>query len=176
MADDVKQLQLHVMRAALGWLELGLPEEALVELNRLPAERQSHPDVLELRWMMLANQRDWDAAVQVSSQLIQAAPDRASSWLHHAYALRRATDGGLLVAFNVLASAAPKFTDEPTIPYNLACYTCQLNRGGAETLAWFERALAIGKRDDLIEMALEDPDLAPVRALIEQLPAATRRR
>ena len=65
--------------------------------------------------------------------LIAAAPDRAVGWLHHAYALRRATGGGLLAAFNALSPVADKFPDEATIPYNLACYTCQMQRDANET-------------------------------------------
>ncbi len=173
---DQKENQIHALRAALGWLELGVPREALDELDRLPDQAQDTAEVLDVRWIILANLKDWDAAVLVSSKLIAVAPNHASSWLNHAYALRRATDGGLLAAFNVLARMASKFTDEPTIPYNLACYTCQLQRGGAETMAWFERALAIGNPAELIAMALKDSDLAPVRSLIEKLPAKKKRR
>jgi predicted Zn-dependent protease len=167
---------VHHLRAAMGWLELDLPRDALAELDRLPAAAQENPDVLEVRWLVLAHLNDWDAALPVTRRLIGLAPDRASSWLHHAYALRRASEGGLLAAFQVLAPVAAKFPGEATIAYNLACYTCQLQRGGAETMAWFERALTIGNPAELIEMALNDSDLAPARDLIEPLRKKFRKR
>lgn len=171
------QLELaHHLRAAIGWLELDLPREALAELDRLPAGAQENPDVLEVRWLVLAHVKDWDAALPVTERLVELAPDRASSWLHHAYALRRASGGSLIAAFQTLAPMAAKFPNEPTIAYNLACYTCQLQRGGAETMTWFERALTIGNPLELIEMALNDSDLAPVRDLIEPLRKKFRNR
>ena len=39
---------MEVLRAASGWLDLGLADEALVELNELPFEQQTNRDVLEL--------------------------------------------------------------------------------------------------------------------------------
>jgi hypothetical protein len=156
------------LSAAVGWLELGLPKDALAELDRLPEEARGLPDVLEVRWLILADLKQWDTALQTSERLITAAPERASSWLHHAYTVRRASTGGLEAAFHVLASVSDKFV-EPTIPYNLACYTCQLQRGEAETMKWFERALALGNPAELIEMAMHDPDLEPVRDLIKPL-------
>ena len=168
-------IHLQTLRAALGWLELGLPRDALDELAQLPTDAEDNADVLEVRWMIHADMKDWSAAMLASSKLIMIAAERASSWLHHAYAVRRASDGGLLRAFNLMAPVASRFPEEPTIPYNLACYTCQLQRGGTETMAWFERALAIGNPTELIQMALNDPDLAPVRDLIKKISAPKKR-
>lgn len=159
----------HHLRAALGWLELGNATEALAELDQLSAAARNHADALEIRWLVLAEQHQWDAANEVGHALILAAPERASSWLHHAYALRRAAGGGLEAAFHVLASGAEKFPAEPTVPYNLACYSCQMERDPDETLAWLHRALACGERKAILAMALQDPDLEPLRARIAGL-------
>ena len=160
---------LHYLRAAVGWLELGDASEALGELDRLSEALQSHPDVLETRWLALAQNQRWDAAAKVGRALIAAAPDRAASWLHHAYALRRSAGGGLLAAFNALAPVVDQFPSEATIPYNLACYSCQMQRDATETLAWLQRALEMGERKSIIAMALKDPDLEPLRAEIRKL-------
>jgi tetratricopeptide (TPR) repeat protein len=159
----------HQLRAAVGWLELGNATEALVELDQLPAAAQAHADVLEIRWLALAERRDWDAANKIGHALISAAPERASSWLHHAYALRRAPGGGLMAAFNALASVADKFPAETTLTYNLACYCCQMERDPAETLKWLRRALACGEPKAILAMALQDPDLVPLRDMIAGL-------
>lgn len=148
----------HYVNAALGWLELGLPAEATRELDALPEEWQKHPDVLELRWAVLAAQRRWDDALPVAEALIEVAPERTSGWLHRAYAMRRATTGGLDKAWAALRPAVDRFPREALIPYNLACYACQLNRLD-EARDWLRRALELGERAQLKQMALGDSDL-----------------
>src|SRR5688572_24385728 len=108
---------LHHLKAAVGWLELGNPAEALVELDALSERFQDHVDVLEARWLALAQLQRWEAAAKVGRALIAAAPERPVGWLHHAYALRRASTGGLLAAFNALSPVAAKFPKDSTIPY-----------------------------------------------------------
>jgi hypothetical protein len=83
--------------------------------------------------------------------------------------LRRAPTGGLLAAFNALAPVAERFPREAIIPYNLACYTCQLQREPSETITWLERAMAAGDRKEILAMAIKDPDLEPLRAEIAKL-------
>lgn len=160
---------LHCLRAAVGWLELGNAVEALVELDAISQAMQLQAHVLETRWLALARLERWALAAQVGRALIGAAPDSPTSWLNHAYALRRSPKGGLLAAFNALAPAAKQFPKESTIPYNLACYSCQMQRDAAETMSWLREALTIGGRKRLLAMALKDPDLEPLRSEIARL-------
>lgn len=160
--------ELRILQAAVGWLELGMPREGLEELDTLASALRQSPEALEIRWLILSDLRDWDGAAAVSGQLIECAADRPSSWLHHAYATRRSSTGGLSAAFQVLSSVASRFPQEAIIAYNLACYACQLGRGAVETLDWFERAVQAGNRKDFVEMALKDSDLEPVWPLIRQ--------
>lgn len=160
---------IHHLKAAVGWLELGDASEALVELDEMSKALQSHPDVLETRWLALARNQRWDAAAKVARALIAAVPERPAGWLHHAYALRRSTGGGVLAAFNALSPVAGKFPQEPIIPYNLACYTCQMQRDATETLAWLQQAIAAGERQEILAMAIKDPDLEPLREEIRKL-------
>jgi hypothetical protein len=160
---------IHCLKAAVGWLELGNAAEALQELDAISSGMQEHPNVLEARWLALARLQRWEAAARIGRALIAVAPDRAAGWLHHAYALRRAPNGGLLAAFNALVPVADKFPKEATIPYNLACYTCQMQRDATETLGWLRRAIDAGDRKEILEMALRDPDLEPLRHEIVKL-------
>ena len=160
---------LHHLKAAVGWLELGNPGESLAELDAMAETFQHHVDVLETRWLALAQLQRWEAAARIGRALIAAAPERPIGWLHHAYALRRSATGGLLAAFNALFPVAEKFPKESTIPYNLACYTCQMQRDASETLTWLKQAMAAGERKEIIAMALKDPDLEPLRAEIQKL-------
>ena len=161
--------EVHILRAATGWLELGDTAEALAELEQLSQAAQQHPAVLETRWMILAQNRDWATAATVGGQLLAAAPAYAAAWLHHAYALRRAPGGGLLAAYEALRPAAERFPAEATIPYNLACYTCQMQLDHAETMAWLLQAIERGGRKAIVSMALNDADLAPLHAEIARL-------
>jgi len=151
----------HFLSAAIGWIELGDCDEARAELARISPAFRSHPDVLQVNWLIAASEQDWKAALDVARTLLQAQPDRSSGWLHQAYALRRVPDGGLLAAWEALLPAADQFPGEPTIPYNLSCYACQLGRL-EEARKWLRRALERGDRSGIRLMALSDPDLKPL--------------
>jgi len=158
----------HHLRAAEGWLELGSPTEAAAELSLIAPNHQRHPDVLEMRWALHAQARQWGAALEAARELVLAAPDRSSGWLHQAYALRRAVDGGLAQAHAALKPAAEKFKQEPIIPFNLACYACQLGQLD-EARAWIKRALKLGGKGRIRLMALVDEDLEPLWPEIRKL-------
>ena len=99
----------HCLNAAIGWLGLGRRDDAKAELEMISAPNQRHPDVLEARWAIYAEERQWEAALDVARKLLQRAPHRVSGWLHHAYALRRAPEGGLEKAWAALKPAVEKF-------------------------------------------------------------------
>ncbi len=151
--------------AASGWLDLGDTREATEELERIAPRLRAHPDVLELRWQIYAEARNWDACVDIATAIVEQAPDRASGWLHRGYALRRATRGTLQAAWDALLPAAEKFPDVHLIPFNLACYACQMRRL-PEARDWLKRAFDIagkaGARKRVRRRALDDPDLEPL--------------
>jgi tetratricopeptide (TPR) repeat protein len=148
----------HYLSAAMGWLELGNPSEAKQELARINPAQLNHPHVLEVNWMVHAAERDWPAALIAARALIQSDPDRSFGWLHQAYALRRVPDGGLQAAWNALFPVVDRFPKEPTIPYNLSCYACQMGQM-EEARQWLRRALSRGDKATIKTMALADPDL-----------------
>jgi len=151
----------HCLNAALGWVELGNLAEARAELDQISAANQTHPDVLEVRWLLRAEAKDWQAALEAARAILERAPGRATGWLHQAYALRRAPGGGVEKAWEVLKPAFDRFPNEPIIAYNLSCYACQMQRL-PEARDWFQRALAIGNKQKLKKMALADSDLEPL--------------
>ena len=151
----------HHVQAASGWLGLGACADARKELALIPLHLQDHPDVLEVRWEIFARENNWKDAVQVAEQLVACAPDRPSGWLHQAYAVRRVPGGGLAMARDVLLTAEKLFPKEPTIPYNLACYACQLEQID-DAVRWLERAVAVGGKAPIKQLALADDDLKPL--------------
>ena len=149
------------LKAAEGWLELGNHLEANEELEQIAPQLRVHPDVLEIRWQIYAKESKWDVCRDIASAITKLDPDCASGWLHLAYATRRATNGGLKPARNILCSTAEKFPKAPIVFYNLACYACQLGNL-KEAWRWLEKSFAIGDSKQFKLMALDDPDLEPL--------------
>jgi len=158
----------HCFLGAVGWLELGNLAEARAELAQVSEGQQEHPDVLELRWSISAEEKRWDEALQIAQAQVRRAPMRSSGWLHQAYALRRGPTGSIQKAWEALLPAFDKFPKEPTIPFNLSCYACQLRQLDVAR-DWLNRALAVGGKEKIKQMALEDTDLEPLWAEIRQL-------
>lgn len=162
----LEALDVHLVRAAHGWLELNLPAEAEAELAQLSPAAQAHPFVLQALWQLHAHQHRWALAHTVAELLVQVFPGDVNGWVHRAYAARRTEGGGLQAAWDALRPAVELFPDETIVPYNLACYACQMGNLDASR-HWLGRAREIaGKqksREGLKHMALADPDLAPLR-------------
>jgi tetratricopeptide (TPR) repeat protein len=149
-----------VLRAAEGWLELGSHLEAAKELEKLTPQLRAHPDVLKVRWEICAAAKEWEAALELAAALIQLDPDEPLAWIHRSYALhelKRTAE-----ARDNLLRVVDKFPISATMRYNLACYECQLGRL-AQAKEWLEKAFKMGDARRMRLMALEDPDLAPLR-------------
>ena len=154
------------LQAARGWLELGNPLEANEELEKIAPALCVHPDVLEVRWQISAKARRWEACIDLAEGIIALTPDNPFGWIHRSFALhelKRTQE-----AWDNLIRVIKKFPDEPIIPYNLACYACQLGRLQA-ALNWLEEAFAVGDATKIKSMALADSDLKPLWDKIEQI-------
>ena len=158
----------HHLESALGWLELGNHVEANEELKKIAPELQAHPAVLAMRYEVHAKARNWDVAAETADALVRVAPEQASAWICLAYATRRKTGGGIPQAREILLRAQPKFPDQGLIPFNLACYECQLGNFD-QAKKWLAQAFAIGDAKELKRMALADPDLEPMRKQIAEM-------
>lgn len=164
--DTLSPPDTHYVNAAWGWLELDNIAEAFAELDRLAKAAQNHPDVLTLRWELMARQKRFADALEIARAMVQLAPDRADSWVKQSYALhelKRTQE-----AWDALHSIAEHFLDVSTIPYNLACYACQLDQLQA-AMVWLKQAMKVGGRDSVRRMALDDPDLKPLWFQVKKL-------
>lgn len=150
---------LFVLQAAEGWLILGNPAEAEKTLEELAPVYGNHPEVLEIRWRVLARKEQWDRAVDVAGILVQKCPGRVTGWLLKAHSLRRSS--GLLEAWKYLTLARKRFPKNALIHYNLACYLCQLGRN-SEARERLQSAFLLGDTAKLKTMAGDDPDLTPI--------------
>jgi len=148
----------HFVSAAEGWLELGDIDEARAELERLGESFERHPEVLRVRWAISAEEKDWPTALRIARTLVRTTPESSFGWLHQAYALRRVPEGGVQAAWDSLLPALKTFPKIAIIPYNLACYACQLQQlDRAREL--LQRALTTGDKDHIKQISLKDADL-----------------
>lgn len=165
---DLDFTSAHQLNAVLGWLELGNVAEARVELDRIGAEVQERPDLLEVRWILDARQEDWPAALKTAERLLRVAPENSVGWLHRAYAMRRVPEGSVEKSAELLLPAAEKFPEEPTIPYNLACYAC-VQGNLDEARQWLREAVKRGGAKKIRAMGTRDEDLEPLWPEIKKL-------
>jgi len=156
----------HYLNAAAGWCELGNFAEALAELRRISTANRDHPQVLAEEWRIYATEKDWLPALEVARRFIEVAPEIPAGWINQSYSLHemKLTEE----ARNQLAPVAEKFPAVSTIPYNLACYACQLGNLD-EARQWLAKAIKIGGTEDIKHMALSDSDLQPMWEEIKEL-------
>jgi predicted Zn-dependent protease len=156
----------HHLRSAIGWLELGNPAEAAAELKNISVDQQENPAVLDILWRILARQKDWAAALDAARKHVDCDPDDPTGWINRSYVLheiKRTQE-----AWDCLLPAATRFSNEPIILYNLACYACQL---GQLSVAheMLKRSARLASSENIKQMALSDPDLQSLRSFIEAL-------
>src|SRR5437879_11845980 len=81
MMQPLEAPDTHLVSAAIGWLGLGNAEEARAELAGISPAQRNHPDVLEVRWLICAEQSKWDEELQIARELMASGPARSSGWL-----------------------------------------------------------------------------------------------
>ncbi|MBI3875785.1 MAG: tetratricopeptide repeat protein [Verrucomicrobia bacterium] len=150
---------IHYLNAAKGWLGLGSRADAEAELARISPKLQRHPDVLTVRWHLFATQKQWDAALGIARELVEAAPGNPQGWVDQSFALHELQR--TVEARENLLRVADRFSEVLTVPYNLACYSCQLG-DEPEARRWLHRAVQVGGRNEVKKMALGDTDLRPL--------------
>ena len=157
---------LHHRNAASGWLGLGNLAETRNELAQIAQPLLEHPEVLTVRWRLHAAENDWTKALEVSRRHLLVEPESHEPWINQSYALHelQQTDE----AFRELRQVVDRFSEIGTIPYNLACYTCILGLKD-EARTWLKRARKVMGKDELVAMAMHDPDLKDLKDEIVRL-------
>lgn len=150
----------HRLRAAQGWLELGDHKSAAEELQHIGSESQEHPLVLMLGWHVHAKAANWAACVETGRSLTRVVPGSPFGWVNLCNALYFV--GRTQEAFDTLLPMLETFPTNELMPYNLACYACQLGRMD-EARSYLEKAFTLGDAEELKLKAQEDPDLKPLR-------------
>ncbi len=145
------------LRAASGWLELGLADEALYELQALPLEVQMLRGPLELKLVAQMEREQWNAASETGRLLCLKAEEVPEFFLRAAYCLHET--GDTLAACNQLLRGPKALFDMAVFHYNLACYLWTLGEGPR---ARSHLKQAIDLDETFLESAKDDRDLAGI--------------
>jgi tetratricopeptide (TPR) repeat protein len=144
----------QVIRAAAGWLELGMPDDALDELNALDGDDRSDRKVLELKLAAQMAKGYWNDGAGTALELCEQAVDDPDFFLSAAYCLHEA--GKTEEARKCLLDGPAVLQEFPVYHYNMACYLWML---GVKDDAKLHLAKAVGMDDSFLESARSDRDL-----------------
>jgi len=148
------------LQAATGWLELGLADEALLELASLSAEDRSGRDALELTLAAQMVSQSWNSASDTARLLCLKASHEPMFFLRAAFCLHET--GDTLAACNWLLRGPKSLFEMAIFHYNLACYLWTLGEGNR---ARSHLKQAITMDGSFLEAARDDRDLAGIGPL-----------
>jgi Flp pilus assembly protein TadD len=148
----------QVIRAATGWLELGMPDDALEELAALTGEDRSARRVLELKLSAEMAKGDWPHASTTALELCGLAADEPDFFMSAAYCLHEA--GRTAEARICLLKGANVLGELPVYHYNMACYLWTL---GEKEAAREHLDKAVAMDESFLESARADRDLVGMK-------------
>jgi len=146
-----------LLQPFVGYIELGMYEEAARELEDLPEALKEHPVVWLARLELIMELKRWEEGATLGQSLCARWPHELEFWFKTAYCqheLKQTAEAKatLLVAPELIRQTALFY-------YNLACYETQLGDLGSGRRL-LEQSCAIDKR--FRQDALKDPDLQPL--------------
>ncbi|MBK1882567.1 hypothetical protein JIN85_09075 [Luteolibacter pohnpeiensis] len=144
----------NVLTAATGWIDLGLADEALVEIESLSKKDQSQSGVLELKLYAEMECQFWNAAADTAKRLCLRDPKDPSYFIHAAFCIHET--GDTHAACQWLLKGPRSLFKIAIFHYNLACYLWVL---GEKKRARSHLQRAIKMDGDLEQAAREDRDL-----------------
>lgn len=148
----------RTLLAAQGYSELSMYEDALAELDSLPAEALKTAEALELRTVILMQAKRWKDALATGRELCQAEPEKTGGFIHTAFCLHEL--GRTAEARDCLLNGPSSLHAEATFHYNLACYECALGHLDLARLH-LDKSFSMDKK--MRDLAKRDPDLAALR-------------
>lgn len=147
----------RTLKAASGWLELGLADEALFELQSIPGDSQGTRSVLEVKLAAQMAAEQWNPASDTARVLCLKASHEPEFYLHAALCLHET--GDTYAAFHWLLRGPRSLQGIPIFHYNIACYLCTL---GHDRRARVHLERAISMDEGLIEVARRDHSLSGI--------------
>ncbi len=157
MTDFCRLRREWILQHAEGYLELGLPEQAL-ELLQSQDAAQDSGRASYLRGEALRQLARYAEAIPFLERSIRLRSDEIHIYLALAWCYKR-TDQ-LPSAIDALERALAIEPSEAILHYNLACYWCLAHNRGI-CLQYLARALQID--DDFRELVQDEPDFELLR-------------
>ncbi|MFD2257383.1 tetratricopeptide repeat protein [Luteolibacter algae] len=145
----------QILRAASGWLELGMPDDALEELKSLGSTGSGQERrALELKLAAEMAKEDWTESSKTAGILCRMAVDDPEFFLSAAYCNHEA--GNTEEAKNWLMRGPDVLNEMPVYHYNMACYLWKL---GESERAKNHLAKAVQMDESFLDSAKQDRDL-----------------
>ena len=149
------------MLAAEGYSQLGMPVEALDELNRIGEIPEIAVPLENLRLQIQMRARRWQDAERTAERLCRLDPEDPDHFIHRAFCLHET--GHTKEARESLQGGPGALTAMALYHYNLACYDAVLG-DIEEAQAHLRQAFQLDAK--YREFARTDEDLKAVRALL----------
>ena len=149
----------QILQAAIGYLELGMDEDALRELERLSPAAADSLEGLEMRCVLLQRLGRWKEAAAMYGRLSQLEPANIDRYIARGCCLFEL--GCIEECRDALLEAPPTAREHALWNFHLACYEAHLGRTDeARRLAF--RSLQLDPR--LAVMARRNSRLGPLLA------------
>lgn len=143
------------LQAAVGYLELGMPEDALSALQSLPPHQRMSRSVLEIKLEAEIEAERWNAGADTGRLLCLKDPEDPRFFIRAAHCLHET--GDTAAARNWLLTGPTVLIDDPRFHYNIACYHAVLGEHGPAH-SHLKRAVELDSH--LKEAARDDESLA----------------
>ena len=170
-----REKQLHLLRQAAGFLELGellvepdqpvppasltVLRHALQAIESIEPPLRQEPETMLLEAETLRALGQFEAALPLFRRTAAAVPRRIEPWLGIGWCLKRLNR--LDEAIEQLQAGMRASPRQPILHYNLACYL-SLAGEGATAIRHLTKAIALDKRfRDLTQL---EPDFDPIRS------------
>jgi len=161
MPEENQVQSEKALLAAEGYTQLGMLDDALAELDRIPADSDLLLAAAKLRLQILMRSRRWEEAVNIGAWLCQHDPAEPDHWIHHAFSLHEI--GRTREAHALLLSGPASLGRLPIYHYNLGCYDAVLGNI-EEALHHLRKAFSLDKQFRVF--AQSDPDLVNLQGML----------
>jgi tetratricopeptide (TPR) repeat protein len=145
------------LKSAIGYIELGMVQDALNEIESMSPEHKNSSAVLCVRMEIYRTAKNWKMMEVVARELLKRQPDDPDHWNNLAFSIRR--KASIKAAQTLLLEALEKFPNDAMTRYNLGCYACQLG-DMEEAKKFVGDAIRLDAKYKLL--AIDDPDLEPL--------------
>jgi predicted Zn-dependent protease len=147
-----------LIRAAEGYCELGMLDDALAQLGELTPDQQERLEAIRLRIDILLRKQEWQPALELSLRMCVLYKKENYGFIHAAFCLHEM--GRTHDAKQTLLDGPAALLEEAVYYYNLACYEAEL--GNLEQAKAYLRSSFQLDRS-LRDLAKNDPDLTLIR-------------